>query len=173
MPMPDLGLTFAPTPQNAAQAPGSASTPVQEAIRTLALRIPKVLGTNRGITSPSLMQSQGSAAIPFSGNSGIQTGAPGGLEYILQQIFGQRLGQPPGTMVTSLNPSVPYGVSEEPRPYRYTDPPVSLPSRQPLPGVKFATPGETTPDSLPSVPDSPFPQRPAVGKPFDDWRARD
>ena len=79
--MDDFGLTFSPSGamnKDRASANADGNGPVQEAIRTLALRLPKVYGA-QGM-SP-LMGGQGSQGI----------GAPGmGLEQLLAKLFGQQ-----------------------------------------------------------------------------------
>ena len=79
--MDDFGLTFSPSAamnKDRASANADGNGPVQEAIRTLALRLPKVYGA-QGM-SP-LMGGQGSQGI----------GAPGmGLEQLLARLFGQQ-----------------------------------------------------------------------------------
>jgi hypothetical protein len=81
----DFGLSFNPAqqsqdPMNSQQ--GGGQTPIQDAIRTLSLRIPTFRGP--GIAPQPLMQSQGSMGV--MGGQGM----PGGLQQILAQIFGQR-----------------------------------------------------------------------------------
>ena len=88
----DFGLTFSPTTslnkdRNAANA--DANGPVQEAIRTLSLRIPKVTG-GKGLAPQPLLNSMGSQGL----------GTPGGmnLEMLLKMLFGQGGGMNPQGM---------------------------------------------------------------------------
>lgn len=86
--MDDFGLTFTPTASNAerSQSNGAASNNVQEAIRTLSLRIPKFGGAQN--------------FSPLTGTGSGMTGTPQmGLEQLLARLFGrqgQQQGQPGG-----------------------------------------------------------------------------
>ena len=77
----DFGVQFAPTAQNQLQNQqnGQASTPIQDAIKVLSLRIPQFVGA-RGVAPNALMQAAGGA--------GMATGGMG-LEQWLAQLFGQ------------------------------------------------------------------------------------
>jgi hypothetical protein len=119
----DFGLSFNPAqqsqdPMNPQQ--GGGQTPIQDAIRTLSLRIPTFRGP--GIAPQPLMQSQGSMGV-----MGAQ-GMPGGLQQILEQMFGgqqRQMGQ---------------GTSSQGEP--------GIPMPRPVP--KF-TPGQTAPSGGPTT----------------------
>lgn len=80
----DFGLSFNPGQQTGnAQDPQKAGsqTPIQDAIRTLSLRLPTFRGP--GIAPMPLLTAQGSAGVMGQGQM------PGGLQQLLQQMFGQ------------------------------------------------------------------------------------
>lgn len=127
----DFGLTFVPS--NAPdKTRGSAPDPnanVQEAIRTLSLHIPKVVGA-KAPTSAALLNGQGSQGI----------GAPGGmgLEQILALLFGQARPmagpQSPGTADLGA--------------MSFGNPQTSGAPSVPQPHVGFINPGEPAPGTF-------------------------
>lgn len=85
----DMGMSFNPGAQTRqpGEAPtgGAGQTPIQDAIRTLSLRIPHFRGP--GLAPQPLMASPGASGVMGGGMMG--GGMPGGLQQLLQQIFGQ------------------------------------------------------------------------------------
>lgn len=126
--MDDFGLTFTPTAGNTqrGQANGAASDNVQEAIRTLSLRIPKVGGA------------QGFS--PLVGTGSGMTGTPQmSLEQLLARLFGQQgQGQP------SVGG---FGGSNQPAPSFV--PGVVKDGSTPIPGQVSPLPPDPAPTPLP------------------------
>jgi hypothetical protein len=78
----DFGLSFSPaTTTDKTKAMADPNAPVQEAIRTLSLRIPKVTG-GKGLAPAPLLNSMGSQGMGMPGGMG--------LEQLLAMLFGQR-----------------------------------------------------------------------------------
>lgn len=96
--MMDFGMTFAPTAQQQQTRPGG-ETPqggtVQDAIQTLALRLPRFAGV-RGIAPQGLLQAPGAAGLGLGGGMGQNP-----LLLLLQQLLGG--GQ---ALVPSVTPGV-------------------------------------------------------------------
>jgi hypothetical protein len=88
----DFGLTFAPTGGDKSKNT-EPNAPVQEAIRTLSLRIPQVAGA-KALTPGPLMNSMGGGGL--ANPMGIN------LERLLQMLFGQ--GQPASPQGARLQP---------------------------------------------------------------------
>lgn len=86
MPTPEMGLTFSPAASmdRTAGKPTDPNANVQEAIRTLSLRLPSIVGA-KSIAPAALLSGQGSAGLMTPGQ---QSGAPLALQQILQQLFG-------------------------------------------------------------------------------------
>jgi len=126
----DLGLTFSPTattdPTKAQRDPNA---PVQEAIRTLSLRIPKVLGA-RGMAPAPLLNGPGAA--------GVMNPQGMDLERLLRMLFGQMTGQTPAQSAPGTAPLSPSSAS------------FGAPQTTNYGG------GYTAPTSTPSAPSSPY-----------------
>lgn len=121
-----IGQSFAPTGQNQMrQQQGGGNAPLQQAIKVLNLRLPKVVGAGAVAPQPLLM-SQGSGGVsmpPMPQQGATPGGAPGGaptmpgqgappfgLEEILRRIF-----QPPTGPAGSPAPQPPQGPAPLPR----------------------------------------------------------
>lgn len=104
MALPDMGLTFSPATSMDRQQHGGPTDPnanVQEAIRTLSLRLPSIVGA-KSIAPAALLSGAGSQGLM---TPGAQQGAPMGLAQILQRLFGAGSGggsmpTPGGSMPT-------------------------------------------------------------------------
>jgi len=82
--MDTYGLSFSPTASlDKSNKPTDPNANVQEAIRTLALRIPKVTGA-KGFAPDALMGAQGASAAPQGGL---------GLDRLLAMLFGNQTPQ--------------------------------------------------------------------------------
>jgi len=82
--MDTYGLSFSPTASlDKSNKPTDPNANVQEAIRTLALRIPKVTGA-KGFAPDALMSAQGASAAPQGGL---------GLDRLLAMLFGNQTPQ--------------------------------------------------------------------------------
>lgn len=150
----DFGLTFSPASamnKDRAQANADPNGPVQEAIRTLSLRIPRVTG-GKGIAPAPLLNSMGAQGLPTNGM---------GLEQILAMLFGRM--QPQSPMGAPLSPQTAgFGsgqLSQPPMPNvtpGIEDPNRSLPPLQTAP-VPRVTPGMEAPVGVGSQYQSPAP----------------
>lgn len=103
LPNDTLGLSFAPNQQQpggpGGQKPGG-MTPVQEAIRTIGLRVPRTVGA-RAIAPSPLMHAAGAGGFAtglggLPGASGLDPGM--GLEELLRKLFGLGGGSDLGAM---------------------------------------------------------------------------
>lgn len=151
------GVQFAPLTQNlqAAAKPGGLS-PIQQAIQTLSLRIPRFAGP--GISPPALLQGPGSGGLP-PGLGGGPNG-PLDLEEILRRIFGLP-GAPPSTPPGTPPPVLPTPVIHPGGgvpPAGEPPPPITAP-----PGER---PGYTPPEIVVQPPAEPSPPRTVVRPPF-------
>ena len=83
MPM-DFGMSFNPSGAGSGQDPqqGASQTPIQDAIKTLSLRIPRFRGP--GMAPQALLNAQGGGGMMGAGSM------PGGLQQILAQLFGNQ-----------------------------------------------------------------------------------
>lgn len=128
--MDTYGVSFSPTASlDKSQKPTDPNTNVQEAIRTLALRIPKVTGA-KGFAPDALMGGMGSQAAP----QGML-----GLDRLLAAIFGnQAQGAPQGAGML--------GGGSAPAP-RVT----GLETEQAAPSLMDSGPAQ-----MPSMPDAPM-----------------
>lgn len=79
------GVSFSPLGDPSKDAGGpTANQPVQEAIRTLSLRIPQIRGAAPSVAPNALMNAPGAAGFaPAQGGANL-----GGLEQILRKLFG-------------------------------------------------------------------------------------
>jgi hypothetical protein len=124
----DFGLSFSPaTTTDKTKAMADPNAPVQEAIRTLSLRIPKVTG-GKGLAPAPLLNSMGSQGMGMPGGMG--------LEQLLAMLFGQRQpAQPGGPMSPGGAPLSPatssFGAGQT------SQPPQTMPRpSQPLPYIR-------------------------------------
>jgi len=154
--MMDLGVSFSPAARDKAQPQGSgqpteggSQTPIQDAIRTLSLRIPKFRGP--GIAPQPLLGGPGMAgvmpgmAIP-GGVGGVAPGGPGaptGLFSILQQIFGQGAGSGAGVPLPNV---IPVEQGQQPTTLTTVNPPTAP---QPPSGLPEYTPPDFFPGQWP------------------------
>lgn len=141
-----IGQSFAPlgdpnNPTRQQGGNGQASNPVQEAIRVLSLRLPRVLGA--GTPAPGvLLNSPGGSMLP--GLPGATGGAPANpLTTILRQLFGPTVGAPsmmgaPAPMQQSAPPpNVEYG-NEPPKAPTLTAAPLPpMPEPEPVQAPVF------------------------------------
>jgi len=143
--MDTYGLSFSPTASlDKSNKPTDPNANVQEAIRTLALRIPKVTGA-KGFAPDALMSAQGASAAPQGGL---------GLDRLLAMLFGNQTqqGRPQAAPMAGL------GGNAAPAP-RVGGLGNEMPSGQEL---------TTEPPSMPSPPSMPDPVLPRTyGKPID------
>ncbi len=140
----DLGLSFAPLPNqgqagsNPAAANASSPAPVQDAIKMLSLRIPRMAGAAPGLAPNALLGGAGASglAMPTLPGPGMaaQPGNAPNLEELLRRLLG--LGAAPQTAGPSAGPS--------------TAPP-SGGSFAPLP-MPNITPGVLPGDQIPNLP---------------------
>ena len=139
------GLSFSPTASlDKSNKPTDPNANVQEAIRTLALRIPKVTGA-KGFAPDALMGAAGASAAPQGGL---------GLDRLLAMLFGNQTSQggPQAAPMGGL------GGTSAPAP-RVGGLGNEMPSGQEL---------TTEPPSMPSPPSMPDPVLPRTyGKPID------
>lgn len=78
------GISFSPIQDDPTQHGPTANRPIQEAIRTLSLRIPQTRPGANAIAPNALMSAPGAAGLaPASGGANL-----GGLEQILRKLFG-------------------------------------------------------------------------------------
>jgi hypothetical protein len=140
----DFGVTFAPTGGKEQQQSGDANAPIQEAIRTLSLRIPSVVGTRA--PAPSVL-------LNSMGGGGLANPMGINLERLLAMLFGS--GQPASPQGATLQPgtagfgagqtSQPGGFPQAPRMPPITDSfemPTPVNNKPGDPGVRF---GQTAP----------------------------
>lgn len=114
----EFGVSFNPGASDGKQPQqqgGPSQTPIQDAIKTLSLRIPQFRGP--GIAPQPLLNATGGSGMMGQGSM------PGGLQQILAQLFGnqgqqqgqggQPMGQgsmpPPPNIIPGAGPSVPGG----------------------------------------------------------------
>lgn len=188
-----FGVSFVPTgaggskPQN---APGQRPTPVQQAIQTLSLRIPKTAGAS-AFAPQALLNSAGSGALGGNPNDASV------LEQIRRMLFGGRLGTQPMPMAPDPGTMTPYGTPPTPdsgwpaapAPTPFQPAPAFRPQPSPMapyapPYTPNITPGGTgprdpdpTPGPLPSpvadppeeTPNVPFAIRPIPTAPPPFW----
>lgn len=147
--MDTFGLNFAPLDQNkpnmaqpgtGSPAGGGSNTPIQDAIQTLSLRIPHVVGAG-ALAPDALLNSPGGSAIP--GGTGLT------LEALLRRLFAQPgglQGVPTGGPVASMPMSPMPGLGGAPL--------GTTPSAPPLPriGVGTDVPGLGAPPPAPAPP---------------------
>lgn len=114
----EFGMSFNPAHDGGKQPQqqgGPSQTPIQDAIKTLSLRIPQFRGP--GLAPQPLLNAQGGGGVMGQGSM------PGGLQQILAQLFGNQgqqgqgqpspMGQgsmpPPPNIIPGKGPSVPSG----------------------------------------------------------------
>lgn len=164
MPNDPMGISFSPAPDNQQQQNGQRPTPVQQAIQTLSLRIPRTVGAASGAPS-ELLNGQGGA--------GLGGGNPNSaflLEQLIRKLFGGGPGLPmpgggpgggppgggaPGGAPTP-NVGFPYPVKPGPGPT--PDPPA--PGEPP---TDYGTPPTAPPVQQPSGPSVGPPRSPGKG----------
>lgn len=88
----DFGLSFSPTTTtDPRKAQADPNAPVQEAVRTLSLRLPRVVGA-RGAAPQPLLNGPGSAGLGPLAAPGAGMAGPGGpsfgIEQLLMTLFG-------------------------------------------------------------------------------------
>lgn len=162
MPIDPMGISFSPTgdsQQNNAQKP----TPVQQAIQTLSLRIPRTVGAASGAPQ-QLLQGQGGAGLGGNPNAAMT------LEALIRRLFGGGAGLPmpgggaPGGGDPGGGGAVPSPIVGFPAPPRAGEQP-------PTPGPTFPvppSPGGRAPEepyTPPPAPAAPPHLGPGVGPP--------
>lgn len=108
----DFGLSFSPaTTLDRTKTQADPNAPVQEAIRTLSLRIPKVTG-GKGIAPGPLLNSLGGQGMGMPGGMG--------LEQLIAMLFGQKR-QPQGPQSPGGAPLAPgtasFGAGQTSQPF--------------------------------------------------------
>lgn len=127
----EFGLSFSPLnpPPGQAGGPngyqpgGGSGSPIQDAVRILSLRIPRVVGASALGPSPLL-----------NGPGGAGFGGGGSLEALLMRIFGRRPGSGPVAAMPMPSDS-PFGTSGPDMPG----------AKPPYPSLIFSPPGGTPP----------------------------
>ena len=164
-----FGLSFVPGQPKEAGSPSGGgplgqSSPVQQAIQMLSLRLPRVLGA-QGLAPSALMQAPGGAGL----------GAPPQLEQILQALFGFGLRSPSlapsglvGGQAPPMRPSAPPPLPRIEAGVRGPAIPGQRPGVPPLPNSGGWPPASPT---LPTPAYTPVPGRPrGYGNAPDNWR---
>jgi hypothetical protein len=143
MAMPSYGVTFMPQGDAVYRKDGGADTagvtPIQEAVKVLSLRVPKVLGNNP-LAPLALLTAPGGGALPA-----------GMLEALMRQRFGpaaEIMGQPNLTPPPAQTPQAP--VTPPPASVS-TSPPQSAPPPVPQPVVAGTGASEPPPVGPPPV----------------------
>lgn len=174
--MADFGVSFMPTPQNGGETGRpTAVEPVQEAIKILSLRLPKVVGGGAIAPAP-LLNAPGAGGNPLGRSALAQqrfapqpsAGGIGGLSpEVLNQLIEVLSRRPPMPTPFGAPPSAPpspsFGSIPQPKitigdESRNPTPRPSTPSPQP-PSVPTVTlPSNPTPPAPPPAPD--FPRTP-------------
>ena len=133
----DFGISFSPGSGDPNQKPaqGASDTPIQDAIKTLSLRVPS-FRANGGMAPMPLIGAPGSGGMlpGLGGGIGGQSPLPGGLQQLLQQLFGSMQQQSAPT--PSFTPGVGSGGGQT-----MQAPPVPQPPQMP---------------TMPSAPQSPM-----------------
>src|SRR3990167_2922620 len=105
-----IGVNFQPgTDPNGQTDPRRASTPVQEAIKVLSLRLPRVVGAN-AISPQALLSS------PGSGGNRVDSVE----NTILQRMFPSGFEKPPAGQATMIPPTLGPGPNESRRSEEHT-----------------------------------------------------
>ena len=148
--MDPLGLSFMPGEQGNADPNGQKPTPIQQAIQTLSLRIPRTVGAGSAVPG-QLLSSPGGSALGGNPNAAAL------LEQIRRMLFGggANFGHPGGPVPPGGMPPmggqpgapIPPGGSEPGGP-----PPVRLPPRI---DVGDPTPGTAPVNDAPTAPAAP------------------
>lgn len=138
--MEPMGVSFMPGEQDESmKRPGSEAP--QDAIKTLNLAIPRVVGAGSPV-NPSMLFGAGSQGLPANGF--------GGLEAFLRRLFGQMQQGPVSPGGAPLPPAGPGGrVSVPPMEPGAPQPPMPPGTRVPGPGFQFDQPGADAPPSVP------------------------
>lgn len=129
----DFGLSFNPVgedPQQQGQAPQGSQTPIQDAIKTLSLRIPN-FRTQGSLAPLPLLQSQGSLGMQPGGSP---------LEQMLMRLFGAQGPMSPQQMPSGTSGGIP--------------PPVIRPGG----GSPIQPPPGSTPPPIGQTPPAPSPR---------------
>jgi hypothetical protein len=144
----DFGMSFSPLGQGNPDQKPQGAPQVQEAIRTLSLGIPRVVGGQSPIPQALLPGARGggSQAVPTMG--GVAPGAaPGGFEELLRRLFGLAPAME-GPMDGRLSPG----------PMQPGAPPPMAPPKTPTPIFQPIDPGaRTLGESAPMAPTAPAP----------------
>src|SRR3990167_10301958 len=156
-----IGVNFQPgTDPNGQADSRRASTPVQEAIKVLSLRLPRVVGAN-AISPQALLSSPGSGGNPRV-DSVVNT--------ILQRMFPSGFEKPPAGQAPMIPPTLGPGPNES-RPMP-SQPPATIapfPIRRERPSVDYAPPPSRTPHITFDRPFTPEMPAPVAPPPIPDW----
>lgn len=113
----DFGLSFSPNATDKPRGQGEAgpgATPIQDAIKTLSLRIPQFRGPG-GIAPMPLLNSPGGMQAPQMGHQMPgQPQLPNGLQQLFQQLFSGGGQGPIPNVIPGAGPSF----QEQPQPYQ-------------------------------------------------------
>lgn len=161
MPIDPMGISFSPSGDPSQQQNGQKPTPVQQAIQTLSLRIPRTVGAASGAPQ-QLLQGQGGAGLGGNPNAAMT------LEALIRRLFGGGAGLPMPGGPPGGDPGGDPGGGGVPSPIVGFPAPPRAPEPTPTPGPTFPTPtGPRAPEEPYTPPPPPPPSHlgPGVGPP--------